>query len=241
MKNIVKINELALRHGSPAPNTVRRGTYVVVLLSSLLVLGSSFGGISWLTEEVFDWVEEKYGERAKSRVVGWKELMTSNTRGADMEKLKRVNDFFNQLSFRSDQTLWGKEDYWATPIEALGLGGADCEDYSIAKYFSLREMGIPEERLRIMYVKALELNQAHMVLTYYASTDAVPLVLDNINGKILPASERTDLAPVYSFNAEGLWQAKNRGRGRKLGSSKSLGMWQDLKARMAEDIKRRDL
>lgn len=228
-------------HGSSVPNAVRRGTYTVVLLSLLFVLGSSFGETSWLTDEVLDWVEEKYGEKARSRVVGWKELMTRNTHGADMEKLKRVNNFFNQLSFRSDQTLWGKEDYWATPIEVLGLGGADCEDYSIAKYFSLRESGIPEERLRIMYVKSLELNQAHMVLTYYASIDAVPLVLDNINGKILPATERTDLAPVYSFNAEGLWQAKNRGRGRKLGTSKGLEMWQELKARMSEDIKNRDM
>ena len=241
LKNKVKINGVASCQGSSAPDTVRRGSCALLLLTLLFVMGGSFGGISWLSEEVFDWVKEKYGEDAKTRVVGWKELMSSNMGGADMEKLQRVNDFFNQLSFMSDQALWGKEDYWATPIEALGQGGADCEDYSIAKYFSLREMGIPEERLRIMYVKAVELNEAHMVLTYYASTDAVPLVLDNINGKILSATERTDLAPVYSFNAEGLWQAKNRGRGRKLGTSKSLGMWQDLKARMAEDIKRRDL
>lgn len=208
----------------------------LIIILMMAALGSSFGGISWLNEDVFDWVGSKYGDKARKRVIAWNDLMDDKGSGGDREKLERVNDFFNKLVFRNDQTLWGKEDYWATPLEALGRGGADCEDYSIAKYFSLREMGIPDERLRIMYVKALELNQAHMVLTYYASDDAIPLVLDNINGKILSASERMDLAPVYSFNAEGLWQAKNRGRGRKLGTSKSLGMWQDLKARMAEDL-----
>lgn len=222
---------------SPEVRERRRYVFIMLLFLLLLIVGSGFGGNSWLTDEVFRWVGNKYGEKARLRVVEWKDLMTSDNSGADREKLKRVNDFFNKLSFHNDQILWGKEDYWATPLEALGRGGADCEDYSIAKYFSLREMGVPDVRLRIMYVKALELNQAHMVLAYYASDNAVPLLLDNINGKILPATERMDLVPVYSFNTEGLWQAKNRG-GRKLGTSKSLGMWQDLKARMAEDLKK---
>ena len=231
------MSDIASYQSRYGAGNMMHGTYVVELLL-LFAVGISFGEISWLTDETFDWVEDKYGVKARKRVVAWDELMSSGINDTDAEKLQRVNDFFNMLSFHNDQTLWGQEDYWATPIEALGRGGADCEDYSIAKYFSLREMGIPDERLRIMYVKALELDQAHMVLTYYAKAEAVPLVLDNLNGKILPADQRPDLAPVYSFNVEGLWLAKNRGRGRRLGSSSSLGMWQDLKARMAEDLKK---
>ncbi len=122
-------------------------------------------------------------------------------------------------------------------MEALGKGKADCEDYSIAKYFTLRELGVPDDKLRIMYVKALELNEAHMVLTYYPDPGAVPLVLDNLNRRILSASKRADLAPVYSFNGEGLWLAKNLGKGKRLGSSGRINRWEDLKERMAKEMK----
>ena len=150
-----------------------------------------------------------------------------------------VNDFFNRLRYRTDQQLWGKNDYWATPIEALGRGGADCEDYSIAKYFTLRELGIPDEKMRIMYVKALKLNAHHMVLTYYPTPGAIPLVLDNLNSKILPASQRDDLAPIYSFNGSGLWLAKERGRGQRMGGSSRVKLWQDVKARMQRPVPKR--
>ena len=186
--------------------------------------------------ELIQWVKQKYGEPAAVRMQEWQALMEEHHNKSETEKLTLVNDFFNQLTYRSDLNIWGKNDYWATPVEALGRGQADCEDYSIAKYFTLREMGVPDEKMR-MYVKALELNQAHMVLTYYPQKSGAPLVLDNINGQILTADKRGDLAPVYSFNAEGLWLAKNRGRGKKVGSSTRISLWQDLKARMAKEAK----
>lgn len=110
-------------------------------------------------------------------------------------------------------------------------GAGDCEDFAIAKYISLRHLGVPAEKLRITYVKALRLNQAHMVLTYYSRPDAEPLVLDNLIGSILPASQRTDLQPVYAFNGEGLWLANASG-GKQVGDSKRLSRWQDLLKKM---------
>lgn len=168
----------------------------------------------------------------------WQKLISENQQQTEGEKLRLVNNFFNQLTYRSDLNTWGKEDYWATPAEALGKGQADCEDYSIAKYFTLRELGIPDKKMRITYVKALELDQAHMVLTYYPKPSAVPLVLDNLKGQILSANKRFDLAPVYSFNAEGLWLAKRRGTGKKVGKSSRLSLWNDLKARMKQELSR---
>lgn len=188
-----------------------------------------------LGPELIKSVREKYGEPAVERVLEWQRLMQDNRGKDESEKLEVVNNFFNRLRFRSDLYLWGKNDYWATPIEAIGKGAADCEDYSIAKYFTLRELGVPDAKLRIMYVKALRLNQAHMVLTYYPSPDAVPLVLDNLNPRILPADSRTDLAPVYSFNGDGLWLAKSRDQGLRVGTSKRINLWQDLKARMKRE------
>ncbi len=200
-------------------------------LSVTLVLAE---GVA-LGPEVIHAVQEKYGAPAAQRVRNWQQLMSDNQGRSEQEKLGMVNNFFNRLRFRSDISLWGKTDYWATPIEALGKGAGDCEDYSIAKYFTLRELGVPDSKMRIMYVKALRLDQAHMVLTYYSSPSAVPLVLDNINKRILPATRRTDLAPVYSFNGDGLWLAKNRDRGQRVGTSKRINLWQDLKARMERE------
>jgi hypothetical protein len=83
-----------------------------------------------------------------------------------------------------------------------------------------------------MYVKALKYNMAHMVLAYYDKPDAIPLVLDNLNKKILPANKRPDLLPVYSFNGEGLWRAIEQGRGKQLQPGGNNSMWKDLNNRM---------
>ena len=88
------------------------------------------------------------------------------------------------MQFINDQALWEQKDYWATPIETLSIGGGDCEDYAIAKYFTLKQLGVDESKLRLTYVKAIELNQAHMVLTYFENKRAVPLVLDNLINNI---------------------------------------------------------
>jgi hypothetical protein len=77
----------------------------------------------------------------------------------------------------------------------------------------------------------LELNQAHMVLTYYESPNAEPLVLDNLLPAIKPASQRHDLLPIYSFNGTNLWLAKNSANGNPAGSSDQLSLWQNLKQR----------
>ena len=153
----------------------------------------------------------------------------------DLDKLKRVNDFLNQMEFVDDRIHWKKEDYWATPIEFLATQGGDCEDFAIAKYFTLKTMGVDEEKLNLTYVKSLNLNVHHMVLTYFSTADAEPLILDNLVREIKSASQRTDLIPIYSFNGTGLWLAKQRGRGKLAGSSNRLQYWQDLLQRMSDD------
>ncbi len=157
-----------------------------------------------------------------------------------MEKLERVNRFFNRLHFIDDTIHWQQEDYWATPVEFLASNGGDCEDFALAKYFTLRALGVPEERLALTYVKAVRLNRAHMVLTYYPEPGAEPLVLDNLTEAIQPASRRTDLLPVYSFNGAGLWLAKQRGRGKKVGESGRLSRWRQLLNRMPDALVRPD-
>ncbi len=199
-------------------------------------------GLSWvladgvgLKPEEIQWVEEKYGVLARERVLSWQAFIADHQAEEERTKLELVNDFFNEVPYGSDLDVWGKNDYWATPVEMLSIGGADCEDYSIAKYFTLREMGVAVEKMRIMYVRARGWNQPHMVLTYYPAPNAEPLVLDNLNSRIKTASERRDLTPVYSFNADGLWLAKERGRGERVGSSDRISLWRDLTAKIAKE------
>ncbi len=118
----------------------------------------------------------------------------------------------------------------------LSSNGGDCEDFSLAKYFTLRALGVADKKLNLTYVKALNLNQAHMVLTYYPSPGAEPLILDNLIQEIRPASRRQDLLPVYSFNGSGLWVAKNRSRGKKVGSSDRLKKWKNILQRLPDGL-----
>lgn len=127
----------------------------------------------------------------------------------ESQRLKDINDFFNRrLTFRDDAVTWGLPDYWASPLESLEKRAGDCEDYAIAKYFALAASGVPTAKLRMVYVRARLQGQslAHMVLAYHPQPGAEPLILDNLRPEVLPASQRTDLTPVFSFNTEGLWQ-----------------------------------
>ena len=125
-----------------------------------------------------------------------------SAKGGEAGVLQMVNDDINgQVKWVDDKAHWGVEDYWATPAESIASDGGDCEDFSIAKYYLLKELGVPLKRLRITYVRALKLKgQAHMVLVYYANPEAEPLVLDNLDPVVRGASQRTDLEPIYSFN-----------------------------------------
>jgi predicted transglutaminase-like cysteine proteinase len=212
---------------------VTRWTWIALLAASLVALAVE---LDVITDAQIAKLAQQFGAIAKSRLTDGRSLVTSakNKSLPEREKLDLVNDFMNRTEFVADIKHWGKEDYWATPVEFLATNGGDCEDYSIAKYFALRALGVPDEKLRITYVKELVIyNEAHMVLAYFPSPDTEPLVLDNINKSIRPASARTDLLPVYSFNGSGLWLAKDQtGRGQSVGGSDRIGHWKDVQARL---------
>lgn len=182
-------------------------------------------------------LEKRWGPEAPVRMNVWQRLVretkTAKTAGRpEGAGLKTVNDFFNQVPYFTDQRHWNVIDYWATPAETLGSFGGDCEDYSIAKYLSLKEIGIPISKLRITYVRALSLGESHMVLAYYPTPDADPLILDNINGDIRPASQRPDLEPVYGFNDDDLWVA---GSTTRKADATNVRLWRDLLEKLAKE------
>ena len=199
------------RHGPASPGRRR----CLAMLGGLLAAGAL--GLHTADSQaridrtrLRDSMRQQYGEDGVSVLEEWL-AMLDELRGADVDaQLRGVNDFVNRrVRWLEDPSVGEQEDYWATPLETLGRGAGDCEDFTIAKYVSLRELEVPEPQLRLIYVKARigrsDITQAHMVLGYYASPGAEPQVLDNLVTSISPASLRTDLDPLFSFNGSGLW------------------------------------
>ena len=206
-----------------------------LLLSAALALGALFApppAQGWDADRVLD-AAARYGPRTLLAAQQLQQLVERAAALDEPQRLKAANDFFNQrIAFRDDQAIWGRPDYWATPLETLDRGQGDCEDYAIAKYFSLLAAGTAEARLRLVYVRAMldGRPQAHMVLAYYAQPNAEPLILDNLRPELLPASARPDLSPVFSFNSEGLWQGTG---GASAGSAVArLSIWRDALAKI---------
>ena len=214
---------------------VRRSFLVPLLLP--VILGISLASAINLSDRLMDYVLQEFGLEAQQRLQNWQRLHGLAINAPIDRKLHLVNSFFNRAEFVSDQSHWGEEDYWATPVELLTTNGGDCEAFSIAKYLTLRAMGVPDEQLRIVYVKALELNQAHMVLAWYKTPDAEPLVLDNLINHIKPASQRPDLEPVYSFNGEGLWLNQQSGVRKRVGDAEKLEHWRKLNERLEQQLR----
>lgn len=207
------------------------------LLSIFLMVTTLTVAAFELGEKLMEYVRSEFGDEAHSRLETWQNLHNMVQNAPVDRQLRLVNSFFNRVRFVTDMEHWGEEDYWATPVELLTTNGGDCEDFSIAKYLTLKSMGVPDEQLRIVYVKALELNQAHMVLAWYPEPDADPLILDNLINDIRPASQRPDLEPVYSFNGDGLWLNRSGSENKRIGEAKKLSHWQDLNSRLIDNLR----
>jgi len=202
----------------------------LLLICVALLFADSSKGLN--EKQIINALQLNYGERAALRGKAWFNTMARSYKLSELEKLARVNNFFNLLRFIDDIKLWGESNYWATPIEFIGVNGGDCEDFAIAKYFTLLELGVPDAKMRITMVKALKLNQYHMVVAYYQTPSSVPLILDNLDGRIKPATQRKDLLPIYSFNGKQLWLNKEKGQGVVAGESQRLKRWANLNQRM---------
>lgn len=180
---------------------------------------------------------ERFGEAGRQAVRDWEALLLALRPDPITVQLEQVNRFVNlRLRYAEDSLAWGQEDYWATPLEALGRGLGDCEDSAFTKYVSLLQLGVPDERLRLTYVRARYLGQlrAHMVLSYYPAPDVEPLILDSLIGELLPASQRPDLFPIFSFNTSALWVG-NQGSPATATPAASLSNWRAVLERMRQE------
>ncbi|WP_406828079.1 transglutaminase-like cysteine peptidase [Microbulbifer sp. ARAS458-1] len=199
-----------------------------------MITASAFtpGQAPKLSRPLLEEVHAEYGALAHGRLVRWQQLIKEQSRALEWHRLLRINHFLNRVPYAEDRTHWGQEDFWATPVQFLASNGGDCEDYAIAKLFSLISAGISPEKIRLTYVVAAQAGQPHMVLLYSANPGEHPLVLDNMTSDVLPARERTDLEPVYSFNAQGLWLNASLATATKVRNQPGSALWSELMARM---------
>jgi predicted transglutaminase-like cysteine proteinase len=200
----------------------------------VLLLGACAGPRAWDVDRAQQ-SAQRLGPQAVQGLRALQPVLASMVAADDAQRLDAVNQFFNRLVvFRDDIDVWQTADYWASPLETLQQRAGDCEDFAIAKYFALLAGGMPASRLRLVYVRlhaggAGGAGQPHMVLAYYATAQAEPLILDNLVGDIRPASRRADLTPVFSFNSEGLWQGAGA---QSLGDPAArLSRWRDVMAK----------
>ncbi|OHD87283.1 transglutaminase-like cysteine peptidase [Sulfuricurvum sp. RIFCSPLOWO2_12_FULL_43_24] len=199
--------------------------FITAALAAILLSSPEFS----ISKAFMDKIEREYGPIAKKRAFYLIQMMNEARDLDDMGKMEKVNDFFNQTPYASDKTTWGISDYWATRYEFIGKDRADCEDYVIAKYFTLKELGVPTSKLFMTYAKSIRYKTAHLVLTYYETPKSIPLVLDNYNFKILPASVRDDLIPIYSFSGDELFNAKQAQIGKMVpAATKQKRPWDEL-------------
>jgi predicted transglutaminase-like cysteine proteinase len=232
------------RATDPAPRRAGRlGLLLLVALGlgAALAASQELGFSRSVTPGLVERYAARFGPQSRTRIAGWQEFVRSRAvaprpSGGELELLGAVNTFFNRIAFIDDLKHWRVEDYWATPAESFASDGADCEDFSIAKYFALKELGVPIQRLRITYVKAVRLNQAHMVLAYYPTPAAVPLILDNLENDVRPASARDDLIPVYSFNDEDVLIVRKGRRDASAGSPLQIRLWRILLDKLEQEL-----
>lgn len=233
------------------PAAVRRAGVMLrlALLAALLgvvAVTSAVLGPGFNFDQQIQLASSRYGARGGQTMTKWRDLLVSLPDLPQVARVMKIHEFVNDhVTYVEDIVAWRASDYWATPLETMGRGLGDCEDYAIAKYFSLLIAGVPSNQLRITYVKArigaaaggqgTGQNIAHMVLAYYPTVTGEPLILDSLIDEVRPASQRTDLTPVFSFNSDGLWVGVNAGAASSGSSTARLSMWRNLIARMQAD------
>jgi predicted transglutaminase-like cysteine proteinase len=132
----------------------------------------------------------------------WTEFLAGLKTLSPFSKLDAVNRWANAKPYIEDITNWGLPDYWETPGEFMAHGG-DCEDFAIAKYFSLIRLGFSPRDLRIVIVSDSQAHGFHAVLVAHLA--GTTWLLDNQLTAVVPLDSQPHYTPIYSLNEQGWW------------------------------------
>jgi predicted transglutaminase-like cysteine proteinase len=228
---------LVLRLPDPATDPAwRRG----LAAGCLLLAGWSMGTPAW-DPAAIERAAARHGPGAVRSVEALERAVERVRRRGELAQADAVNAFYNfRLQYRDDLEAWGEADHWSSPLESLARGVGDCEDFALAKYFTLVALGVPERRLRLVYARLAPDGEGaavrtHMVLAYFPQPDEPPLVLDNLTAELRPIGQRTDLWPVFSFNAHGLWEGLGPDAIGGPGPTDRLARWRAVLAQARQD------
>ena len=132
----------------------------------------------------------------------WQELL-NNLRGrARGDQINLINLELNRRAYILDPINWGVADYWASPAQFFQKNG-DCEDYSIAKYMSLRDLGLQPRDMRVIVLNDENLKIPHAVLA--VRNDGDELILDNQVNRVVSHRIIRHYRPIFSINEEAWW------------------------------------
>ena len=132
----------------------------------------------------------------------WREVIASAKGKPKLEVLKVVNKHFNRWPYKLDNEVYGVSEFWATPQEFMKRSG-DCEDYSIAKFFVLQDLGFTNEQLRVVILMDRIRRIGHAVLAVYEMGDI--LILDSLTDLIFSHRKYRHYVPQYSMNETTRW------------------------------------
>ncbi len=135
----------------------------------------------------------------------WLDLMSSIKGSSKIEQMDALNAHLNKAAYVTDMVNWQQQDYWATIHQFFSKDG-DCEDYAIAKYYSLIELGFDADQMRIVIVEDTNLNIAHAVLAVYLDDEI--WVLDNQISTLVSHDNIVHYTPLYSINENAWWLHK---------------------------------
>jgi predicted transglutaminase-like cysteine proteinase len=181
-----------------------------------------------VSEKLLEKVREQHGAVAEARLRNWKRMVKHSDARLDIEKLTLVNEFINRAHRVNDTDSWYKTDARADPLEFLVNHSGDGQDFTVAKLFTLHQMGVDLAKLRISYVKSNGLNRPHTVLAYFSSPTSEPLILDNVERLIKPSSAREDLEPIYLFDPRDVQMVDGGSRQLPKEKSNHIVKWQNL-------------
>ena len=99
----------------------------------------------------------------------------------------------------SDWVQYGDVDYWASPLQTLGSGSGDCEDYAIVKYVALRALGVEAHNLRLVIVQYDKRQTQHAVLAVRYEQEW--LILDNLTMAMIAVEDARNYRPLFTLDS----------------------------------------
>jgi predicted transglutaminase-like cysteine proteinase len=118
-------------------------------------------------------------------------------------RIAKINRSINYaIRYVSDIRQHGVVDLWSPPLATIASGKGDCEDYAIAKYAALRQMGFGPDDLRLLLVRDRSVGLDHAVLGVHF--EGRWLVLDNRHSILVESDELWQFTPLFAINHQGV-------------------------------------